>query len=85
MDLRTPIHLGGSHYLVAVSVGRDPDDDTVRDCPACGGYCYDDEFHLVATVRDLDAGGAGAPTGAEGYHFCSDGCLAGWLRTFPGT
>lgn len=79
MDLRTPIHLGGDYYLRAVSVGREPDADTVRDCPTCGGYCYDDEFHLVATVVDVGDGTS------ERYHHCDDDCLAGWIRIFPAT
>ena len=56
MRLATPLELGGDRYLEAVSVGRDPDSGTVRDCPGCSGHCYDDEWHLKATVLDRAAG-----------------------------
>ena len=79
MELATPLRLGGEYYLEAVTVGRDPDSDTVRDCPACGGRCYDDEWHLVATVRTVPGG-----TRAR-YHYCDGDCLRGWLRLFPAT
>lgn len=79
MDLATPLALGGEHYLTAVSVGRDPDAETVRDCPACGGHCHDDEWHLVATVLRHD-------TGTRAHHYyCSSHCLRSWLRLFPAT
>ena len=79
MDLQTPLKLGGSHYLEAVSVGRDPDARTVRDCPVCGGHTNDDEWHLVATVRDLEA------SERAHHYYCSGECLDGWLRLFPAT
>ena len=74
MDLRRPRSLGGTHYLRAVTVGRDPEAETVRDCPACGGRVYDDEWHLVARVVDVRDGTA------RSYHCCSPSCLDGWLR-----
>jgi hypothetical protein len=77
MELRSPVRLGGRFYLEAVSVGRRPESEAVRDCPGCGGYCCDDEWHLVATVY---SGGTGT---RERHHYCSDGCLGGWLRTAP--
>jgi hypothetical protein len=73
VDLGVPRSLGGPFYLRAVTVGRDPDDETVRDCPACGGLLYDDDWHLVAHVADVRDGAARA------YHCCSPACLAGWL------
>ncbi len=76
MELPVPRRLGGRRYLVEVSVGRDPDDDTVRDCPVCGGYCYDDDWHLVAAVAET-----GGPDAR--FHFCSPDCLDGWLGLFP--
>ncbi|MEF8885740.1 MAG: hypothetical protein V5A44_11550 [Haloarculaceae archaeon] len=79
MDLQAPIHLGGQYDLTAVSVGRHPDDATVRDCPGCGGYVFDDEWHLRATVR------AGRRRDREAYVYCSDECLREWLRAFPAT
>lgn len=79
MDLATPLHVGGTYYLEAVTVGRDPDDETVWDCPMCGGRGYADEFHLEATVFDSDTGRR------EPYRYCDDRCLADWLRTLPAT
>lgn len=79
MDLPTPVHLGGRYDLTAVSVGRDPDDDTVRDCPGCGGRVFDDEWHLRATVRD------GGGRGREEYVYCSADCLDAWIGLFPAT
>ena len=75
MDLGTPLRLGGTHYLTAVSVGRDPDDETVWDCPVCGGHGYADEWPLVASVRDT------ATSRTATYRYCDDACLRGWLRT----
>lgn len=82
MKLATPLHLGGDHYLDAVSVGRDPDATTVRDCPVCGGHSFDDEWHLVATVTTVDGGTAGPPAH---HYYCDDQCLREWLRLFPAT
>jgi hypothetical protein len=79
MDLPTPIHLGGRYDVTAVSVGRDPDDETVRDCPVCGGYVFDDDWHLRATVRD------GTSRDRESYVYCSPDCYRDWLRGFPAT
>jgi len=79
VDLPTPIHLGGRYDLMAVSVGRDPDDETVRDCPGCGGHVFDDEWHLRATVRDDRS------RDRESYVYCGSDCLHAWLRTFPAT
>jgi hypothetical protein len=79
MDLAAPIHLGGRYDLTAVSVGCDPDAETVRDCPACGGYVFDDEWHLRATVRD------GHDRTRETYVYCGGACLRAWLRCFPAT
>ncbi len=79
MRLATPLELGGGRYLEAVSVGRDPDSTTVRDCPGCSGHCYDDEWHLEATVLDR-----AADTRAR-FYWCSEPCLRGWLRLFPAT
>jgi hypothetical protein len=75
MELPAPVALGGRYALTAVSVGRDPDDATVRDCPGCGGYAFDDEWHHRATVRD------GRTRDREAYVYCSDDCLREWLRT----
>jgi RNA polymerase subunit RPABC4/transcription elongation factor Spt4 len=80
MDLRTPIHLGGDHYLEAVSVGKDPDDLTVFDCPVCGGYGFADRWHPVATVFDADADTRARAR--ERYRYCGNECLTGFLRTF---
>ena len=79
MDLGVPRSLGGPFYLRAVTVGRDPDDETVRDCPACGGYVFDDDWHLRATVRD------GRTRNRERYVYCSPDCYRDWLRVFPAT
>jgi hypothetical protein len=79
MELQTPLKLGGSHYLEAVSVGRDPDARTVRDCPACTGHLFDDKWHLVATVRNLDT------RERARHYYCSGDCLRGWLRLFLAT
>ena len=79
MNLGAPHHLGGDYYLTAVSVGRDPDDETVWDCPMCGGRGYADAFHLEATLLDTDTGRR------EPYRYCDDACLADWLRTLPAT
>ncbi len=73
MNLAVPRSLGGTHYLCAVTVGRDPGDATVRDCPACGGRVFDDDWHLVAHVSDVRDGTRRA------YHCCSADCLRGWL------
>lgn len=93
MELATPLHLGGDRYLASVSVGRDPEATTVRDCPVCGGHLFDDEWHLIATV--LDRSGARDDPGDEQdpdargsrarFYHCSAGCLRGWLRLFPAT
>jgi len=83
MDLATPLSLGGGRYLQGISVGCDPDSRTVRDCPVCGGRLTDDEFHLVATVRDRARGGGGSRRAL--WYLCDEDCLHGWLRTFPGT
>lgn len=83
MRLATPLALGGDRYLESVSVGRDPEASTVRDCPACGGYCYEDEWHLVATV--LDRGRRRGEGSRAEFHWCSEDCLRGWLRLFPET
>jgi hypothetical protein len=74
MEMGTPHHLGGSHYLTAVSVGRDTEDETVWDCPFCGGRGYADEWHLLGTVRDTAAGRVAT------HRFCADDCLRDWLR-----
>jgi hypothetical protein len=73
VDLRVPRSLGGTFYLRAVTVGRDPDDETVRDCP-CGDRVYDDDWHVVGHVVDVRDGSASR------YHCCSPGCLRGWLQ-----
>ena len=73
MDLGVPRSLGGPFYLRAVTVGREPDDKTVRDCPACGGRVYDDDWHFVAHVADVRDGASSA------YYCCSPDCLTGWL------
>jgi hypothetical protein len=94
MELATPLYLGGDRYLEAVSVGRDPDSTTVRDCPVCGGRSFDDEWHLIATVLDRsgargDPGATRSSPGATGsrarFYYCSAGCLRDWLRLFPET
>lgn len=74
MQLATPHHLGGDYYVTAVSVGRDPDADTVRDCPTCGGYVADDEWTVAATVVDR-----ADDSRAEHVH-CGTACLREWLR-----
>ncbi|WP_254273640.1 DUF7576 family protein [Haloarcula marina] len=74
MDLPTPYHLGGRYYVDAISVGRLPDDETVRDCLVCGGHVYDDRWHVVADVRDT----GGGPR--QHHHYCSGDCLRAWLR-----
>jgi hypothetical protein len=79
MKLATPLELGGGRYLEAVSVGRDPDSATVRDCLACSGHCYEDEWHLEATVLDRASGSR------TRFYWCSGACLRGWLRLFPAT
>jgi hypothetical protein len=84
MRLATPLALGGGRYLESVSVGRDPEASTVRDCPGCEGYCYEDEWHLVATVLDRSERPRDRDSRAE-FYWCSGDCLRGWLRLFPGT
>ncbi|MBX0321929.1 hypothetical protein EGH21_02670 [Halomicroarcula sp. F13] len=74
MELPTPYHIGGHYYVDDVSVGRLPDDETVRDCAGCRGYVYDDRWHVVARVRDTAAGRR------QTHHYCSDDCLTAWLR-----
>jgi len=76
VDLRTPHHLGGDRYVASVSVGR-CETDTVRDCPTCGGYLYDDEWHLRTTVQR--SGGEAAV-----FHHCGEDCLREWLRLCAG-
>lgn len=72
MELPVPTPLGGRHYLAGVTVGRWPDGEgQVRDCPFCGGYAADDEFHLRARVR--------GPDGVKTYPVCGENCLSGWL------
>lgn len=79
MELATPVHLGGRYDVTGVSVGRHPETETVRDCPGCGGYVFDDEWHLRATVRD------GRGRDREEYVYCGGECLREWLRVFPAT
>jgi hypothetical protein len=69
VDLRVPRSIGGTHYLRAVTVGRDPDDETVRDCPVCGGLVYDDDWHLAGHVVDVRDGTR------RSYRCCSEDCL----------
>jgi len=78
VDLRVPRSLGGTHYLRAVTVGRDPDDETVRDCPVCGGLLYDDEWHLAAGVVDVRDGTR------RSYRCCSADCLRALVRPARG-
>jgi len=73
MDLPTPYHLGGRYSVTGLSVGRTPDDPTVRDCAGCGGYVYQDDWHVAATVTER--GGSDAR-----HRFCSDDCQRSWLR-----
>jgi hypothetical protein len=79
MELRPPIHLGGEYELTAVSVGRTPDEGRVRDCPVCGGYVFENDWHLRATVR------SGRSPATESYVYCDASCLRAWLRPFPAT
>lgn len=78
MRFPTPHHIGGRYYVETVSVGRDPDSATVRDCLSCGGYVFDDEWHLVATVLDR------ADDARQRHVYCGDDCFRGWLRLFAG-
>jgi hypothetical protein len=59
---------------LVVGVDRDETTATVRDCPVCGGYGYDDEWHLTAVVDDVSAGRG------QRHRYCDGGCLAGFLR-----
>lgn len=69
---RTPHHLGGDRYVADVSVGR-LDDDTVRDCPTCGGRLYEDRWHVRVEVTRTDGP-------AATHHLCGESCLRDWLR-----
>ncbi len=78
MELTTPLALGGEFYLVGVTVGRDEDSQTVRDCLVCDGHTFDDEFHLVGEVHARG-------DSLRRHYFCDADCLHEWLRLFPGT
>jgi hypothetical protein len=52
----------------------------VADCPVCGGYLYEDDWHVAATVA---AGSLADPREAT-YHLCDDDCLAEWLALVRG-
>lgn len=73
MELPTPYHLGGRYYVTGVSVGRDRDDGTVRDCTGCGGYVFQDDWHVAATVTERGGG-------ERVHRFCGDDCHRAWLR-----
>jgi len=63
--------MGGDCYVRGVTVGRDTDDETVWNCPGCGGYVYADRWHVAAAVRQRGD--------VQRHRYCSVPCLRAWL------
>jgi len=72
--------LAGDYVLTAVRRRIRPRRGRAADCPACGGYLFEDEWHLAATVA---WGSLAAPETATHY-VCSSNCLEAWLGCYEG-
>lgn len=67
--------LDGSFVLRSVERRVVPRGAHVADCPVCGGYLYEDDWHVAAT---LVSGSLDAPRESV-HHLCDDDCFEDWL------